>query len=121
MNGHAIEARLYAENPAKKFFPSPGSLDKLVYPPENSSLRIDSGVVEGDEVSIYYDPLLAKIIAHGTNRTTAANTLADALEKISIAGIITNRKFLAKIMRHRAFRDAALDTGFIGRYLDDLV
>ena len=121
IDGHAIEARLYAENPARKFLPQSGRLVRLRPPAETPELRIDSGVVEGDEVSIHYDPMIAKLIAWGADRPSAIRRLRAALEGYQIAGLVSNVDFLAAVMRHPAFQAADLDTGFIERHLADLV
>jgi 3-methylcrotonyl-CoA carboxylase alpha subunit len=121
IDGHAVEARLYAENPARKFFPQSGPLLRLRPPPETPDLRIDSGVAEGDEVSIHYDPMIAKVVAWGADRSAAIRRLRAALEAYQVAGIVSNVDFLAAVMRHPAFAAADLDTGFIDRHLADLV
>ena len=121
IEGHSVEARIYAENPAKKFFPSTGVLKRLRPPETGPHLRVDSGVVEGDEVSIYYDPMIAKLIAWDIDRATALRRLRLGLECYQLAGVANNIDFLAAVMRHPAFQAAELDTGFIDRHLADLV
>jgi len=121
IQGHAIEARLYAENPARKFLPATGLLRRLRPPAEQPHLRLDSGVVEGDEVSIHYDPMIAKLIAWGPDRAQAARRLRAGLEDFQVAGVVNNIDFLAAVLRHPAFLAAELDTGFIDRHLADLV
>jgi 3-methylcrotonyl-CoA carboxylase alpha subunit len=120
-NGHAIETRLYAENPAKKFMPQPGMLDVLQFPPETDTLRVEAGVQEGDEVTIFYDPMLAKLSSWGTDRDAARLAMAEALAATRLEGIQTNLGFLEAIMRHPSFADAQLDTGFVDRHMDDLL
>ncbi|MCE9648980.1 MAG: acetyl/propionyl/methylcrotonyl-CoA carboxylase subunit alpha [Parvibaculum sp.] len=118
--GHAVEVRLYAEDPAKKFFPSTGKLIRL-RAPEDAGIRMDMGVEEGDEVSMFYDPMIGKIIAHGETREVALARLRRFLFGMEVAGPKTNLSFLAAIMGHEAFRKADIDTGFIDRHLDELV
>ena len=113
ISGHAIEARLYAEDPERDFAPSTGRLSHLRQPAAADGLRIDTGVREGDEVGIHYDPLLAKLIAWGPNRREAAARLAAALAQYEVVGVRTNLDLLRAIAAHPAFAAAALDTGFI--------
>ncbi len=121
LNGHAVEARLYAENPSRGFLPSTGTLHRLALPATDDRLRVDTGVRQGDAVTIYYDPMIAKIIAWGETRDAALRRLGQALRSTEVAGVQTNAGFLAEIAGHQAFRDAAIDTGFIDRHLQDLV
>ncbi|ALN73053.1 acetyl/propionyl/methylcrotonyl-CoA carboxylase subunit alpha [Aureimonas sp. AU20] len=119
IRGHAIEARLYAEDAAKGFLPATGWLDHLRFPPatafEPGPLRIDSGVEEGDEITPWYDPMIAKVIVHGSDRPTALRALADALDGIEVAGTVTNIAFLARLAREANFVAGDVDTGLIGR------
>ena len=117
-HGHAIEARLYAEDPRNGFLPSIGTLERLVLP---ADVRVDTGVREGDAVTAYYDPMIAKVIAHGTTREDAIAKLANALSTAEIAGVRTNNAFLIRSLRHRAFIAGEIDTGFIARHIDQLV
>jgi 3-methylcrotonyl-CoA carboxylase alpha subunit len=119
-NGHAVEARLYAENPARDFLPSTGTLLRLRLPVAENGLRIDSGVVEGDAVTPYYDPMIAKIIAHAPTREAALAKLAGAMEHVEIAGLQHNAGYLARILRHPAFVAGDVDTGFIPRHQNEL-
>jgi acetyl-CoA carboxylase biotin carboxylase subunit len=112
--GHAIEARLYAEDPARGFLPQAGRLTRY-REPHRPGVRVDSGVVEGGEVSIYYDPLIAKVIATAGTRDLAIARLCAALREFEIAGIRTNRSFLLRILQSVAFRDGAIDTTFLDR------
>lgn len=114
-NGHAIEARLYAEDPDGGFLPSIGMLEHLSFPAEVDGVRIDTGVRAGDEVSSHYDPMIAKIIAHGADRNQAAARLAAALSATEVAGLQTNRDFLRRVARDEDFLAGKLDTGFIER------
>src|SRR5262245_15110535 len=121
--GHAIEARLYAEDPAKDFLPSTGKILDLHLPAieEGGGLRIDSGLESGMEVGIHYDPMLAKLIAHGESRDEAIRKLVYALRKSSIQGLRTNRDFLIRLLDHPDFRRGGAHTGFIAERLDELV
>ena len=121
LKGHAVEVRLYAEDPAKKFFPSTGKLLRLRLPSNMSHVRTDMGVREGDEVSMFYDPMIGKIIAHGETRLIALRTLRGFLSGMEVAGPKTNLAFLAATMGHEAFMAGDIDTGFIDRHLDQLV
>ncbi|MEQ9640844.1 MAG: acetyl/propionyl/methylcrotonyl-CoA carboxylase subunit alpha [Alphaproteobacteria bacterium] len=121
IDGHAVEARIYAEDPAKRFLPSTGRLLHLRPPAEDGHVRVDSGVVEGDSVSIFYDPMIAKLIAWDSDRTSALRRLRQALIEFTIAGVTTNVSFLAAVAGHPAFVAGDLDTGFIDRHRDDLI
>jgi acetyl-CoA/propionyl-CoA carboxylase biotin carboxyl carrier protein len=110
--GHAIEARLYAENPAQQFMPSPGRITALQIP-SGEGLRIDAGYETGDEVPIFYDAMLAKVIAFGQNREVARSRLATALRGIKAEGIITNASFLADLVEHGQFAKFAIHTKWI--------
>jgi 3-methylcrotonyl-CoA carboxylase alpha subunit len=120
VEGHAVEARLYAEDPDNGFLPSTGRLSGLVFPAEKNGVRIDSGVAAGGEISIHYDPMIAKVIAHGADRQTAIDRLIGALDGTIVEGIRCNRAFLARLVDHAAFRDGNVDTGFIARHIDAL-
>jgi 3-methylcrotonyl-CoA carboxylase alpha subunit len=121
IRGHAVEARLYAENPARNFLPATGRLDRLRPPPETAAFRIDSGVREGDSVTMHYDPMIAKVIAWGEDRAAALSRLAHGLAAYRIAGPATNRDFLVRLLRHPAFAAAEIDTDFIARHRTDLI
>ncbi len=121
LNGHALEVRLYAEDPAKNFFPSTGRMLRLRAPSNMPHVRTDMGVREGDEVSMFYDPMIGKIIAHGETRLIALRTLRGFLSCMEVAGPKTNLAFLAAVMGHDAFMAGDIDTGFIDRHLDALV
>ncbi|MEI9888142.1 MAG: biotin carboxylase N-terminal domain-containing protein [Rhizomicrobium sp.] len=116
--GHAIEARLYAEDPQTGFLPSTGTLERLRFP---VAVRVDTGVREGDAVTPFYDPMIAKIIAHDATREGAAAKLAAALEEVEIAGLKTNNAFLIRALRHPDFVAGEVDTGFIERHQAALV
>ncbi len=121
IKGHAVEVRLYAEDPAKKFFPSTGTLHRLRFPADDTSVRVDTGVREGDTVSMFYDPMIAKLIVWDETREGAVQRMARALESIEIAGLRSNTAFLAQIMQHPDFVAGNIDTGFIETHLADLV
>ena len=121
INGHAVEARIYSENPQKKFLPATGTLHRLRPPVEGPHIRVDTGVREGDEVTMYYDPMIAKLIVWDRDRTSALRRLHDALQRYEIAGVITNVNFLAAVAAHPAFISGDLETGFIDKYRDDLI
>ena len=114
--GHAIEVRLYAEDPARDFAPSIGTLRHLALPDHLPGTRIDSGVRQGDAVSIHYDPMLAKLIVHAEDRPAAIRRLRLALDATAIAGLRSNLPLLRAIAAHPAFAEADLDTGFIARH-----
>jgi acetyl-CoA carboxylase biotin carboxylase subunit len=113
-HGHAIEARVYAEDPAQGFIPQAGILTRY-REPRRPGIRVDAGVVEGSEVSIYYDPMIAKVIATAETRALAIARLSAALREFEIAGITTNRAFLIAILESDAFRDGKIDTAFLDR------
>jgi len=114
-DGAAIECRLYAENPAKQFLPSPGRLTTLRLPAPSARLRIDTGVREGDAVTPYYDPMIAKLIAHGPDRASALRTMDAALREVRIEGIAHNAVFLRAVLAHDEFAAGRIDTGFVER------
>jgi len=107
--GHAIEARLYAEDP-RTFLPQTGRLGRLVLPPD---IRVDSGVEEGDEIGLSYDPLLAKLIAYDSDREEAVERLSRALDATTVDGVTTNLPFLRWLVRHPVFRAGAVSTAFL--------
>jgi 3-methylcrotonyl-CoA carboxylase alpha subunit len=119
LDGHAVEARLYAEDPERGFLPSTGKIIALRFP-DMEGLRVDSGVAEGDTVTPFYDPMIAKVIAHGATRDAALDRLADALETSVVAGPRSNAGFLAALARADAFRGGAFDTGFIDAHIAEL-
>jgi 3-methylcrotonyl-CoA carboxylase alpha subunit len=119
LNGHAIEARLYAEDPQHDFLPSTGTLERL-HLPENV-VRVDSGVREGDAVTPFYDPMIAKVIAHAETREATAAKLAHALEETQIAGLRTNAAFLIRALKHPDFVAGEIDTGFIPKHQAELI
>jgi acetyl/propionyl-CoA carboxylase alpha subunit len=113
LQGHAIEARLYAEDPAKGFIPKPGDVTTLTWPPEvEGSLRIDAGVRAPGKVTPYYDPMIAKVIAHAPTRAEAIARLGDALAGVEVAPLVTNLAFLKAVLRSEEFAAGAYDTTF---------
>ena len=119
-HGHAIECRIYAEDPATNFFPATGKILIWNEPPLNG-IRYDSGVASGSKVDIYYDPMIAKIIAKGNNREEAIQKMQKALEKIVILGLTTNKNFLLEILQHPSFTDGTFDTHFINKYFKNYI
>jgi 3-methylcrotonyl-CoA carboxylase alpha subunit len=117
LNGHAVEARVYAENPTKNFMPSVGRISTWRLPAETGGLRIDAGYREGDTVSPYYDAMLAKMIAWAPTRDVAIERLNRGLQESDVRGIVTNIPFLSALMTHPKVRSNAIDTGFIEREL----
>jgi 3-methylcrotonyl-CoA carboxylase alpha subunit len=120
LNGHAIEARVYAENPHKNFMPSVGRIKTWRTPQPSNGLRIDAGYREGDTVSPNYDAMLAKVIAWAPTREAAISRLARALEESDVRGVVTNIPFLSALVAHPDLRANAIDTGFIERELTKL-
>jgi acetyl/propionyl-CoA carboxylase alpha subunit len=116
LNGHAIEARVYAEDPATGFLPSTGTLRRWSVP-QRPGLRVDAGVRDGSQVSVHYDPMLAKVVAEAPTRREAAGLLAAALHDSRIHGVTTNRDLLVSALRHPAFVKGAYDTGFVEEHL----
>lgn len=114
--GHAVEARLYAEDPAAEWAPQTGTLHRLSVP----GVRLDTGYVDGDSIGVHYDPMLAKAIAYAPTRAAALRSLAGALERAVVHGPVTNRELLVRSLRHPEFVDARMDTGFYDRYVTDL-
>ena len=120
ISGHAIEVRVYAEDPAKNFLPSIGLLRHLRQPQENAHVRVDTGVREGDEVSMHYDPMIAKLIVWDHDRTRAVRRLQKALADFQVVGVTSNIGFLATLAANPAFAAAEFDTGFIESHRTDL-
>ncbi len=116
--GHAFEVRLYAEDPANEFLPQTGRVERFF---KADNVRLDTAVDEGDSVTIYYDPMIAKIIVHGKDRDAAVTAMQRALAGSGIAGLNTNQEFLGNIFAHKDFIAAKVDTGFIPRFTDALM
>ncbi|GAB1740742.1 hypothetical protein NU219Hw_g5827t1 [Hortaea werneckii] len=118
--GHAIEARIYAEDPSMNFIPSTGKLLHLRTPQDKDGVRIDAGFVQGDEVSSHYDPMIAKLIVSGPDRKSTLQKLERALEEYEVAGPITNIEFLKRCCRSPAFVRGEVETGYIPKHHDEL-
>jgi 3-methylcrotonyl-CoA carboxylase alpha subunit len=118
--GHAVEARIYAEDPARGFLPSPGRIT-VFEPPAGQGIRVDAGVASGDVVPPDYDPMIAKVIAHGPTRNDALARLAAALRVVVVAGPRVNTPFLKRLAEHPQFQSGRFDTGFIDRHLAELL
>ncbi len=115
-NGHAIEARIYAENPYQDYLPSTGVIERFAHPELNDHLRVDSGIRDGDIVGIHYDPMLAKMVVWDTDREVAIAKLKNALGRTAVFGMTTNVPLLREIATHPAFAKADIDTGFLDRH-----
>ena len=120
INGHSFEARIYAEDPENDFMPATGHLTHLVPPSENAHVRVDTGVVQGDQVSPFYDPMIAKLIVWDENRERALARLIRALGQYQISGVTTNIEFLKNLASSSAFVKADLDTGFIDKHEQEI-
>jgi acetyl-CoA carboxylase biotin carboxylase subunit len=119
-SGCAIEARLYAEDPSNNFLPASGRILDWLPPAENDGLRIDSGIERGAEIGIFYDSLLAKLIARGANRTAAVRSLAYALRETTVHGLKTNREFLIRLLEHPAFEAGEFHSEFVFERIEAL-
>ncbi len=120
INGHAFEARIYAEDPENDFLPATGRLNILRPPLENANVRVDTGVVEGDEVSIYYDPMITKLVVWDLDRDRALQRLTEALSNYRIDGLTTNIGFLYNLTTSQAFKNGDVDTGFIEEHHQEI-
>lgn len=120
ISGHAFEARVYAEDPDNEFLPATGVLEFLQAPEESENVRVDTGVRQGDEVSVYYDPMIAKLIVWDENRDKALARMSKALKEYRISGLTTNLDFLYNLANAPAFKEADLDTGFIEKHHGDI-
>ncbi|HEX7816677.1 acetyl/propionyl/methylcrotonyl-CoA carboxylase subunit alpha [Dyella sp.] len=120
-HGHAIEVRLYAEDPEQNFLPGSGKLLRLRLPTPSAHVRLDGGVIEGDTVTIFYDPMIAKLIVHDANRTQALQRLRQALAQSEIIGPKSNIAFLERLVRHPIVLEGRIDTGYLDRHLDQFL
>jgi 3-methylcrotonyl-CoA carboxylase alpha subunit len=120
LRGWAFEARIYAENPANNFMPDTGKLVHLKMPAASSSVRLETGVQQGDQVSVHYDPMISKLVVYGKNRDESLRLLRKALGEFEVVGPSTNIEFLKALASHEAFIKGDVDTGFIQRHKDDL-
>ena len=116
INGWAVESRVYAEDPERGFLPATGHLTRYRPPAETEAVRLDTGVEEGSEISMFYDPMIAKLVTHGKTREEAIDTMIDALDAYSIRGLANNLNFLSSVVRHPAFRAGDLSTNFIATH-----
>src|SRR4051812_10218808 len=121
IDGHAVEVRLYAEDPARNFLPSTGTLVHLRLPRESAHVRVDTGVREGDTVTPYYDPMIAKVIVHDRDRTSAMRRMASLMAETEVVGVTTNAALLRALCSHPAFVGGEVDTGFIDRHRAELL
>ncbi|KAF1794749.1 Alpha/Beta hydrolase fold [Phytophthora cactorum] len=121
IHGHAIEARIYAENPYNDFLPGSGTLEHLRLPRTSKDVRVDTGIIEGDEVSIFYDPMIAKLIVHADNRQAALDKMIQALHEYQIVGLPTNIEFVARTVDHAAFRKGGVDTSFLNQFGNEVL
>ncbi len=118
--GHSFEARIYAEDTDNQFLPQTGKLHYYAEPAESEYVRVDSGVVQGDEVSVFYDPMIAKLITWDTDRNRALSRLSSALNDFHVSGVTVNVPFLNRLAEHPAFVAAELSTAFISEHEDEL-
>ena len=116
IDGHAVEVRLYAEDPARNFLPSTGTLVHLKLPEEGAHVRVDTGVRQGDTVTPFYDPMIAKVIVHDRDRTSALRRMAALMGETEVVGVTTNAGLLEALCSHPAFVGGEVDTGFIERH-----
>jgi 3-methylcrotonyl-CoA carboxylase alpha subunit len=120
IDGHAVEVRLYAEDPARNFLPSTGTLVHLRLPDEGPHVRVDIGVRQGDTVTPFYDPMIAKVIVHDRDRASAMRRMAGLMGETEVVGVTTNAQLLRALCSHPAFVGGEVDTGFIERHRDEL-
>ncbi|MBR0345660.1 MAG: ATP-grasp domain-containing protein, partial [Rudaea sp.] len=120
-DGHAIELRLYAEDPQQGFLPGSGKLQRLSLPRPGTHVRIDSGVIEGDTVTIFYDPMIAKLIVWDRDRGAALQRMRDALAECAVVGPKSNIDFLERLVRHPAVVEGRIDTGYLDRHLAEFL
>ena len=113
VSGHAVEARIYAEEPDRDFLPATGNLTFLQQPSDSDHVRVETGVRQGDDISVYYDPMIAKLVVWGVDRERALSRLSRAMNDYRIAGVATNIDFLRRLISTKQFRNAEIDTGFI--------
>lgn len=121
LRGHALEARLYAEDPHNGFLPATGRLNRLRFPEESAHVRVDAGVRQGDVITMHYDPMMAKLIVWDEDRARCLQRMSDALHQTEVDGVATNIDFLAAVVAHPAFQAADIDTGFIQRHRAELL
>ena len=115
--GHAIEARIYSEDPRRGFLPSVGRVRRFAHPPEGDAWRVDAGIADGDVISVHYDPMIAKVVASGPDRKSALATLRHELDRTAVFGVASNLPLLRALAAHPAFAAGGVDTGFVDREL----
>ncbi len=120
INGHAVEVRVYAEDPGNDFLPSTGQISHLRFPAPSRHVRVDAGVRQGDTVTVHYDPMIAKLIVWDVDRNTCIQRMLDALSQTQVAGVSTNIEFLSSVISHPSFKSGGVNTGFIERYRSSL-
>jgi 3-methylcrotonyl-CoA carboxylase alpha subunit len=116
LNGHAVEARIYAEDPTRDYLPQTGKLMRLRMPEQTAHVRVDTGVVEGDTVSVFYDPMIAKLVVWDQDRARALRRMRRALEEVEVSGLTTNLALLHAVAAHEAFKKGDVHTGFLGQH-----
>jgi len=119
ITGHAIEARIYAENPARDFLPATGLL-KHIKLPTGEGVRVETGVRQGDEVLMFYDPMISKLVCYGENREAAIDKLLESLKNYQVVGLPNNIEFVEKCAKHPAFREGGVTTAFLDLYKEDV-
>ncbi len=119
--GHAIEVRLYAEDPDRGFLPASGRIERLELPAPSTGVRIDAGVATGDDVTIFYDPMIAKLIVHAPDRRGALARMAETLAASEVVGPKTNLVFLERLIRHPAIVEGRIDTSYLDQHLDEFI
>ena len=119
LNGWSIEARVYAEDPTRGFLPSTGRLTRYIPPAEDEHTRVDTGVYDGGEISMFYDPMIAKLVSRGADRNSAIHHMREALDKFQIRGVAHNISFLSALMNHSRFVEGRLTTNFIAEEFPD--
>jgi 3-methylcrotonyl-CoA carboxylase alpha subunit len=120
-HGHAIEVRLYAEDPEKNFLPGSGRLERLLLPEESAQVRIDAGVEQGDTVTVFYDPMIAKLIVHALDRPSALAAMSQALARCDVVGPASNIDFLERLIAHPRVVAGTIDTSFLDAHLDEVM
>ncbi len=121
LSGHAIEARIYAESPEQGFLPTPGKVHYLEEPETNAGTRVDTGVQSGDEISVYYDPMIAKLIVWAGTRNEAISSIAKALQDYHVLGLDNNIPFLQRLIHHSAFKNGDYHTRFVENHMEELL
>jgi len=119
--GHALEARIYSEDPGRSFLPSTGRIERFAFPPEDAGWRVDRGVEDGDTVTVHYDPMIAKVIASGADRDSAIDRMRRCLARTVVFGPAANLGLLRRIVAHPDFRAGRMDTGYLDRHLEEVL